>query len=122
MNRTQRAPAPDVIPFDPLGRIAAQAAAPYPAPVPTDRDLRDHWAEHYRQVARSLPPEQADDELAAARTELAAMAARVETWSVDGNAGEWPQLEARQVRLEAKIAVFEAEVAARRAAGEGGGA
>jgi hypothetical protein len=120
MNRIQRPPAPDVIPFDPLGRIAAHAAQPYPAPVPTERDLRDHWTAHYRQLARSLPPEQADDELAAARTELAAMAARVETWSVDWNAGEWPQLQARQVRLEAKVAVFGVEVA-RRAAETGDG-
>jgi hypothetical protein len=48
------------------------------------------------------------------------MAARVETWSVDWNAGEWPQLQARQVRLEAKVAVFGVEVA-RRAAETGDG-
>jgi hypothetical protein len=117
MSRPGPITARDVIPFDPLGRIAAQAAAPYPAPVPTDRDLRDHWAEHYRQVARSLPPEQADDELAAARTELAATEARTKNPSAGWQDGEGAQLNARRIRLEAKVAVFAAEVEGRRATG-----
>jgi hypothetical protein len=110
MNRTQRPPAPDVIPFDPLGRIAAHAAQPYPAPVPTERDLRDHWAAHYRQLARSLPPEQVDDELALARQGLAQNDDPSMGWTT-------AQRRARAARLEAKVAVFAAEVEWRRATG-----